>query len=61
MRTAGNSAPAARRFYNDANGDLQGLFAGTLDVPTTLKNWQKEAKPASTGRRRRDPGGFTDK
>ncbi len=36
--------PGGQAFYNDANGDLQGLFAGTLDVPTTLKNWQKEAE-----------------
>jgi len=36
--------PGGQAFYNDANGDLQGLFAGTLDVPTTLANWQKEAE-----------------
>jgi multiple sugar transport system substrate-binding protein len=36
--------PGGQAFYNDANGDLQGLFAGTLDVPTTLQNWQKEAE-----------------
>ena len=36
--------PGGQAFYNDANGDLQGLFAGTLDVQTTLKNWQKEAE-----------------
>jgi len=36
--------PGGQAFYNDANGDLQGLFAGTLDVQTTLANWQKEAE-----------------
>jgi multiple sugar transport system substrate-binding protein len=36
--------PGGQAFYNDANGDLQGLFAGTLDVQTTLQNWQKEAE-----------------
>lgn len=40
--------PGGQAFYNDANGDLQGLFAGTLDVPTTLKNWQKEAEARIT-------------
>jgi multiple sugar transport system substrate-binding protein len=36
--------PGGQAFYNDANGDLQGLFAGTLDVQKTLENWQKEAE-----------------
>jgi multiple sugar transport system substrate-binding protein len=36
--------PGGQAFYNDANGDLQGLFAGTIDVQTTLANWQKEAE-----------------
>jgi multiple sugar transport system substrate-binding protein len=36
--------PGGQAFYNDANGDLQGLFAGTLDVQKSLENWQKEAE-----------------
>ena len=45
--------PGGQAFYNDANGDLQGLFAGTLDVQTTLKNWQKEAEDRDQAWRRR--------
>jgi multiple sugar transport system substrate-binding protein len=40
--------PGGQAFYNDANGDLQGLFAGTLDVATTLQNWQAEAEDRIT-------------
>ena len=40
--------PGGQAFYNDANADLQGLFAGTLDVATTLKNWQSEAESRIT-------------
>lgn len=31
-------------FYNDANAELQGLFAGQQDVPTTLQKMQKAAE-----------------
>jgi len=31
-------------FYNDANSELQGLFAGQQDSATTLQKWQKEAE-----------------
>lgn len=40
--------PGGQAFYNDANGDLQGLFAGTLDVATTLQNWQTAAESRIT-------------
>jgi hypothetical protein len=31
-------------FYNDANAELQGLFAGEQDVPTTLAAMQAAAE-----------------
>jgi len=31
-------------FYSDANSELQGLFAGQLDVPTTLQKMQADAE-----------------
>lgn len=40
--------PGGQAFYNDANADIQGLFAGTLDVATTLQNWQTEAEARIT-------------
>ena len=33
-----------KAFYNDATAELQGLFAGTLDVPTALENMQEAAE-----------------
>lgn len=33
-----------KAFYTDASSELQGLFAGTLDVPTALANMQSEAE-----------------
>jgi multiple sugar transport system substrate-binding protein len=36
--------PGGNAFYNDANADFQGLFAGKLDTATTLQKWQQEAE-----------------
>ena len=36
--------PGGQAFYNDAQADFQGLFAGKLDTATTLQRWQKEAE-----------------
>jgi len=36
--------PGGQAFYNDANSDFQGLFAGKIDSATTLQRWQKEAE-----------------
>jgi multiple sugar transport system substrate-binding protein len=36
--------PGGLAFYNDANAEMQGLFAGTLDVPTALANMQARAE-----------------
>jgi multiple sugar transport system substrate-binding protein len=40
--------PGGQAFYNDANSDFQGLFAGKIDVETTLQRWQKEAETRIT-------------
>ena len=36
--------PGGGAFYNDANADLQGLFAGQIDSTETLKRWQQSAE-----------------
>ena len=36
--------PGGQAFYNDANAEMQGLFAGTIDVPTALANMQAAAE-----------------
>lgn len=36
--------PGGNAFYNDAQADFQGLFAGKIDSAETLKRWQQEAE-----------------
>jgi len=40
--------PGGQAFYNDANSDLQALFAGTQDSATTLQHWQASAEDRIT-------------
>ena len=40
--------PGGQAFYNDANAEMQGLFAGTIDVATALVNMQAAAEARIT-------------
>jgi multiple sugar transport system substrate-binding protein len=40
--------PGGQAFYNDANAEMQGLFAGTIDVETALANMQAAAESRIT-------------
>ena len=40
--------PGGQAFYNDANAEMQGLFAGTIDVATALANMQAAAEARIT-------------
>ncbi|HRA48765.1 MAG TPA: hypothetical protein PK819_11915, partial [Thermomicrobiales bacterium] len=44
--------PGGQAFYNDANAEVQGLFAGTQDVATTMQRMQAaaEARISLTGK-----------
>jgi multiple sugar transport system substrate-binding protein len=40
--------PGGQAFYNDASAELQGLFAGTIDVAEALANMQAAAEARIT-------------